>query len=142
MKQEAVSMVIADRDHRIKSTSASCNMLTSSLYRFLFPGGHWREGPRWVGRRDWPARTGRRRGSCWADGRERRASKIWNIANFVSYATTSTNTYCALASHHWVINNMCSRLGMCHHATEQEGGKGDGEREKQGQHMNMINAAF
>lgn len=84
MKQESVSMVISDRDHCTKSENESCDMLTSPLYLLLFPGCHWREGPCWVGWCYWPARTARRRGPCWADGRERRASKIWNIANFVS----------------------------------------------------------
>lgn len=92
MKQEAVSMVISDRDHHIKSNIESCDVLASPLCLLLFPGCHWREGPRWAGWRYWPARTARRRGSCWADGRERRASKIWNISNFVSQAAPLTHT--------------------------------------------------
>lgn len=76
MKQEAVSMVITDRDHHIKSESESCDTLTLPLYLLLFPGCRRREGPRWGGRRYRPARTARRRGPRWADGRERRACKM------------------------------------------------------------------
>jgi len=82
MKHEVVSMVISDRDHHIKRKSESCDMLTSTLYLLLFPGCHWGEGPRWDGWCYWPARKVWWRGFCWADGRERRASKIWNIAHF------------------------------------------------------------
>lgn len=84
VKQEAVSMVTGDHDHHLESKSQSSDTLTSPLRLLSFPGCHWREGPRWAGWRYWRARTARWCGSCWADGGERRASKIWNIANFVS----------------------------------------------------------
>lgn len=118
MKQEAVSMVTSDRDRCVKSNSESCDIVLSPRYLFFFPGFHWREGSRWAGWRYWPARTPWRHWSCWADGRERRASKIWNIANFVSYATMSTNTYGTITSHHWVISNVCSHFGMWYYEPE------------------------
>lgn len=132
VRQEAVSMVISDRDRHIKSKRKSCDTLTPPLYLLSFPGCYWRERPLWTGWRYWPAGTAGRRGPCWADGREGRASKISYIANFISEATMSKNTY-SITIRRWVINNMCSRFGTCHYETE---------RAREGENINVIKLAF
>lgn len=93
-------------------------MIYSPLYLLLFSGCRWGEGPCRAGWSYWAARTTWRHRSCWANGRERRASKIWNIAYFLSWTTVSTNTYCTITSHHRVINSMCSHFGIYHYEND------------------------
>lgn len=54
----------------------------------------------------------------------------------------SGNTYCTITSHHWVINNMCSRFGMCHYETESRREVKETERERERENMNVIKPSF